>query len=733
MTLVMAEGFEHGTVGPWGSLSANCLVLGTTKKTGGYAVDANPPTTTAAAAATFNGLGTNGTRDTSNGYNVNDLYVSFDVQFGNLPGASNETFFGSNIVAGTTLIRLRISSGGLVSLYDPSATLIATGSTALSAGVWYRMDVRLCGSATSSYEVKIDGVTEFSGTFAQSGGNVRSFNLGKVVNSNSQQIRCYFDNVFADDAAYVSNSAVVLGLPVDSDGSTQQWASGTGASNYTQVDEIPATVSDYVKCSTAGNQVALFGFASCASAGISGTILGALFAILIREETSVTSANAVRVRSGGNNYDSANYNGSTTLESRGSFRIVDPATSVAWTTTGLDAVEAGSIETNTVAMLLGGVIVQVAFIPTVSQDEESDALNLTGAGIDIAQCDRDTKLAGVDTGRGLTTSQCDRDMKANGVDTGRGSDVAATNSAHNGNGNGSGRGAASALSSMGVTSADRLVGSGTASALSAMALTSAALLAGSGRLSSRCIEGDVGAGLCSGKGRGTATSSSAHNSQAVDATRGQAIAACALDRESDARARDRAGRVDGLTSHGGIARGRATGAGRGTAVLADLEHQAHGVARGRGTGSATESKGGSANGQAIGRGRATSRCVAGHSSAGLATGRGRLRAAPSKGAISAGPMSAAGRSSALCRMAVRLAGRASGRGRLSGSLVRAYIARAYLFGRSGSAAAATPRTDYLAIVVRRMELILDAELYQDADVVLDAEPFHPEIEVRPTL
>jgi hypothetical protein len=360
MTIKCIEGFEGGIRGPFVTAGGTADVQTVTKRSGTYSLQTNPTTTNTGFWLLY-GLATTGGIDTTNGFNVADLYVGFYFRIATLPAANNEEIFRHTNVNSSTSIQYRIGSTGVITAYSGPGALVATGTTVLSTGVWYRIDIRCSGGAAGNYEIKINGVSELSGAVAQTASNILRFALGKTVNQNGNSVDFFYDDVVADDAAYPVDAPILV-MAVNADGSTQQWTSGTNASNYLEVDEIPTDFGvTYVKCGTGGNQVSLFGLQSCAVAGVSGTINAAIMTAIIREDITVASDNRLRVRSGGNNYDSTTFDHTTSYFTRGALHTVDPATGVAWTIAGLDAVEIGSIEVAAVSMRMNSVFMQVLF------------------------------------------------------------------------------------------------------------------------------------------------------------------------------------------------------------------------------------------------------------------------------------------------------------------------------------------------------------------------------------
>lgn len=285
-----------------------------------------------------------------NNLSVGTVKARFGIYVSALPASSQEEIFFLNDFGGAYKISAEITSTGILKLYDSTHTLLGTGTTALSLNTWYRIGFEAVSSASGAYALLINGSTELSGT-----GNLGTLNFGRLVlgkqtNRNSRTYTAYFDDWFIDDTNTPPNGGTVK-LAVDSDGSTQQWASGTNSSNYLEVDEIPTDGdTTYVKSNGSANQTTLFNLASSASAGISGTINAVKAWGRIREDTSGTSSNILRIKSSSSTLDTSALNHTASYSSKFLVASTDPATGAAWTTSGLDSLEIGSVEANAIAM-----------------------------------------------------------------------------------------------------------------------------------------------------------------------------------------------------------------------------------------------------------------------------------------------------------------------------------------------------------------------------------------------
>lgn len=359
------------------TLSGTASINTGTVRTGGGSLRVNP-TTTGVGHALFYDLSTTGTNSAA--FNIATSYVQFWFRYATKPASNNEQLYVTQDTGGSTKLSLRLNSTGTIGVYGAADTLLGTSSTTLSANTWYKIEIQTGTSATvGAYELKINGSSEVSGTANLSASNAQDFRLGKITNKNSQTVDFFYDDFAVSDSAFFSGDVAVKAMNVNADGSTMSWSGGTAPSNYTTVDDgHTVNDTDYVQSPTSGNpNVALFNLESCATVGISGTILGFQGLTRTRENTSVTSATLIRVRSSSTNSDSATRNGSTSVTV--SMRLLenDPSTGSAWTTSGLDAVEVGAVENNAVAVRCTHVRGFVLYVPPSSPTKN---LTLLGVG-----------------------------------------------------------------------------------------------------------------------------------------------------------------------------------------------------------------------------------------------------------------------------------------------------------------------------------------------------------------
>lgn len=329
------------------------------------------PTTTAVGYAT---LGIPAAIGTITDIGENTAYLCVYFRYATKPSSNYEEFIVVEGASGTTVkMILALNSSGNIAVYDKDIALVATGSTALSANTWYRIEVKAGNGTSAAYEVRIDGTTELSGNCNQLASAINAFTVGKRTNRNGNTVDFFYSEAVIDNADFPGAIKIVQLVP-RANGSTMEWTSGTGASNYTQVDECPADVADYVMSPATANKLALFVFDSTSTAGIVGTINAVALCVNgIRENTTVTSSDKIRMKSGATNADTTAANINTTDNGRILLRTTDPNTGSAWTSSAVDALEGGAIEANAVSIRMAQVFIAVEYTPGVDR-------SVTGSG-----------------------------------------------------------------------------------------------------------------------------------------------------------------------------------------------------------------------------------------------------------------------------------------------------------------------------------------------------------------
>lgn len=174
---------------------------------------------------------------------------------------------------------IRLDSSGNLKLWDEedNVQIGSTLSSAISTNTWYRLELRYdFGTAAVSdtdIAASIDGNVFASSTTQNHANGVRGWDWGILATATGE---FYWDDLalnndaFAGHDNWVGEGKVVLLLP-DGNGTNTSWGAGTGAFDYTQVDDPPITgfddITTYVQC-TATTNIDEYTLASTASVGI---------------------------------------------------------------------------------------------------------------------------------------------------------------------------------------------------------------------------------------------------------------------------------------------------------------------------------------------------------------------------------------------------------------------------------------------------------------------------------
>lgn len=355
-------GFEFGDAADSQSSSGTFAIQTTVKRTGSYALRVNP-TTTAVGYVAYRKYDADGTIASLNAASVT---VGIYFRFATIPASGDEEIlWGGQTVAQKWSVR--IDSAGNLSVYNQADTLVATGATVLSANTWYLIEMQAGTSATAAYELKIDTVSELSGTMDTTVTNHAQVRFGKTVNKNGNSVDYFYDDIYIRDDTTYQGAVQVTAIVPNANGSTMDWTAGTNSSDFNEVDETPHdTDTTYVKSNAGAGEVALFDMQSTADVGIIGTIHALKGGIYVREDPSAASSNSLRLRSNTTNNDTTGRNYGVSYNSSYKVYTTDPATTVAWTTGGVDDVELGSIEANAVAIRMTKVAIEVLYTPAAA-------------------------------------------------------------------------------------------------------------------------------------------------------------------------------------------------------------------------------------------------------------------------------------------------------------------------------------------------------------------------------
>lgn len=369
---------SSGSLGDWRASGGTVSFTETgTKESGGFSMRTNPTTT---AVGWFR-LGSWSATGAAGDFSVTTAYVCAAYNAGTLPASLNEEIFESLNGGSARKMSSRITSAGQIIVYDKDTLPLATSSTSLSTGTWYRLCWKVPNGTSAGWEMRIssgDTVLEtMSGTGNFLANNAVNVSFGKIINQNGNTVNYYWDNAVVDDTAYPAGTSIVLLQKPNANGGTQQWLMGTNSSDFNEVDEIPSdSDTTYVKSTGVILDLACFNVQDAATVGITGTISSVKASSIIREDAAGTSSYILRLRSGASDSDTTGSDPGTSYTNRQKVVNTDPATSVAWTLSGVDGVQVCGLDNGTLAPLrMTMADVNVLFTPataSVSTGTSSD-------------------------------------------------------------------------------------------------------------------------------------------------------------------------------------------------------------------------------------------------------------------------------------------------------------------------------------------------------------------------
>lgn len=329
---------------------------------GGFATQVNPTTT---GIGYFQAGGINADGTTGQLYAITTTsFVGFALNIATLP-ATEEPIFEA-VATSTMTLRVTVTSAGIIKVYDTTAGLVATGTTVLGTrqNGWDYIEIQFGKGATASYAVRINGITEVSGTANQGTNTVTGPRLGKASNLNGGSVNFYYAACYMHDTAFQGIVKYMSVFP-SANGTPMSWASGTNTSDYTQVGTLPRDATKYVMSNGTAGAAAMFKFPDPLSVGYSpSAALTSMAALSIRDNVSSTSGEQIRIVSGGTTKATTSRDNGAVDTYSILISDTDPHTSAAWTLAALQAVQVGVIENFAISERCTTVYWQVAYTPT---------------------------------------------------------------------------------------------------------------------------------------------------------------------------------------------------------------------------------------------------------------------------------------------------------------------------------------------------------------------------------
>jgi hypothetical protein len=262
-----------------------------------------------------------------------------------------EYLIGSGIVplaffdsAGQYQCVLNVNGAVLTLLLGNTATVLATSILPMAGGVWHLLEVRyqVASLTAGTVEVWLDGtrVINYTGDcVAAANANVQGvmLQLGNVA---------FLDDLAINDTLGTLNNGrpgdgcVVLLKPNGAGSNTAQSRGGTDSgANWSQVDEVPSSTTDYVYSSTVGarDTYALENL----PAGVNAVNCCDLVVTALNSDVG-TGSIGLTLKSGATTNEGTAQPLGITPQTFHQFFEVDPNTSASWTVAAVNALEAGT-------------------------------------------------------------------------------------------------------------------------------------------------------------------------------------------------------------------------------------------------------------------------------------------------------------------------------------------------------------------------------------------------------
>lgn len=288
-----------------------------------------------------------------------------------LPAAATHTIMQLDN-GGSVRAAIRLTSGGVLRLYDDGGAQVGSDSSSLSLNTWYRVELAMdqktsVGNITA--DAKLDGTSFASGTYASSQ-NSDTFQFGGLENTTFEY---NFDDIaLNDDSGSFQNSfpgaGSIIHLVPDSNGDNSGWLGSDldSTDNYLLVDEAPPDDSTTDVTAGVNNTIDDYNIQDTPAAIASGDTInvvqvGVRFNNSVSAGTDPTFVLRIKASSGGTTEESANItapdttwvtNSATAANGQpGAYKLtlydLPGASTTAWTKADLDTAQIGIRLSNT--------------------------------------------------------------------------------------------------------------------------------------------------------------------------------------------------------------------------------------------------------------------------------------------------------------------------------------------------------------------------------------------------
>ncbi len=270
------------------------------------------------------------------------LYLGIAVKFNAPFGATTEYIALRG--AGANIIRIRAVVSGanqVFAILNSAGTTLATGTTALSTGQWYYVEVKcFVNASTGTTELRLNGLS--TAECSSTGSNTGSTNIDSIGLAGAGGITADFDDMYCVDTSGSAPTNTWLGdsrvetLAPTGNGANTAWTGAFGDVDDSTAHDVDAT---FISSATPGDRETYS--LSDLSVG-TGTVFAVQTNLIARKDDAGARTVAPVLRISSTNYDGTTTAGLTTTynDYMQVYDRVDPAGS-AWSLSTVNAMEAG--------------------------------------------------------------------------------------------------------------------------------------------------------------------------------------------------------------------------------------------------------------------------------------------------------------------------------------------------------------------------------------------------------
>lgn len=272
------------------------------------------------------------------------IFLGFAMNMLIVPGTIIKTYTDTGT---TSQVYVTLNNGGSLSIVRGSGTVLATSAANVYPGnSWQYIELCVQIDSTVGYcELRVNGgtVASYSGN-TRNGGTSTSVDRFDILRTSGGTETNYWDDLYVCDNTGTSNNTFLGDIQVQTllpngAGASTQFTPTGATTNWQAVSNVPYSTADYNSASTVGNRD-LYTL-SHLSAG-TGTVFGIQTNMIVNKTGAGTANIKAAIQSGATIYYDPTIALSTTAAWSGVIRQIDPATSAAWTVTGVNSLEAGA-------------------------------------------------------------------------------------------------------------------------------------------------------------------------------------------------------------------------------------------------------------------------------------------------------------------------------------------------------------------------------------------------------